>query len=360
MGLFGLESNEVRHILVALGYILSWYTFSIGITFYNKWLFRVYGLEYPLFVTMCHTFATFAFAGLARFIREKFYGLPKTTLAWRDILCTISTAGVTGAMDIGLSNLSIDLIPITLYTMCKSTVVVWLLLFAFIFKLEKPTPQLIGVIAMISGGLIVFRAKEGVSVDSIGFMLIMSASILGGLRWVLTQMVLHKEKDRLGLKHPVDTVYYVSPCMGITLLPFALGIEGSHVLSSPLLFGAPTLHTFLSSLLYITFGATLAFGLTLSEFMLVNHTSGLALSVAGIFKEVCTIVLAVLVMPDDHLTGLNVLGLVVSIIGIMYYNYLKYTQAVSPSKYERLPNPQDSIEMDELSLSKAEAAAHEH
>lgn len=45
----------------------------------------------------------------------------------------------------------------------------------------------------------------------------------------------------------------------------------------------------------------------------------LALSVAGIFKEICTIVTAVLAMPaENKLTGLNIAGLGVSIMGIAY------------------------------------------
>jgi len=71
---------------------------------------------------------------------------------------------------------------------------------AFVFKLEKPSIPLVGVVAMISGGLILFRAKEGISFHSTGFLLVMSASAMGGLRWVLTQLILHKEKERLGLK----------------------------------------------------------------------------------------------------------------------------------------------------------------
>lgn len=40
-----LDRALVRHVLIALGYILSWYFFSIGITFYNKWLFKVLSRE---------------------------------------------------------------------------------------------------------------------------------------------------------------------------------------------------------------------------------------------------------------------------------------------------------------------------
>jgi solute carrier family 35 protein C2 len=47
------------------------------------------------------------------------------------------------------------------------------------------------------------------------------------------------------------------------------------------------------------------------------------LSVAGIVKEILTILLAVLLVPGDSLTLLNILGLLVSLSGIAYYNYVK-------------------------------------
>ena len=53
----------------------------------------------------------------------------------------------------------------------------------------------------------------------------------------------------------------------------------------------------------------------------------ITLSVAGIFKEVVTISFAVVLFGEDKLTTLNVLGLLVSICGIGYYNYIKYMYA---------------------------------
>lgn len=62
----------------------------------------------------------------------------------------------------------------------------------------------------------------------------MMASVMGGLRWVLCQIVLHKAE--LGLNNPIDTVYHVAPCMGLAMLPFAIGLEGKALLLSPMLF----------------------------------------------------------------------------------------------------------------------------
>ena len=323
----GGNGSNFRNRIVVLAHVLAWYAFSIGLTFYNKWLFKTYGLDFPLSITVVHMCVTTFLSGVVRQVRLRWYGTPAPRVPWHDMIYSISPAGVTGALDIGLSNMSLNLISITLYTMCKSTVIAWTLLAAFFFRLEKPSWPLCAVVAMISGGLVLFRAKEGVSFHSVGFFLVMSASALGGLRWVLTQLILHKEKERLALRHPVDTVYHVAPCMAVTLLPFALVLEGDELWSSPLVF-AGSFSVLLSSLFTVFAGALLAFGLTISEFMLVNRTSGLALSVAGIVKEIATIIVAVLAMPNENaLTALNVAGLALSIAGIAYYNHIKLNGA---------------------------------
>lgn len=54
----------------------------------------------------------------------------------------------------------------------------------------------------------------------------------------------------------------------------------------------------------------------------------MTLSVAGIFKEVSTILLSSSVFGDE-LTPINVTGLCVALLGIALYNYLKYRLLVS-------------------------------
>eukprot|EP00043_Microstomoeca_roanoka_P000201 m.27170 g.27170 ORF g.27170 m.27170 type:complete len:430 (-) comp10181_c0_seq1:46-1335(-) len=323
ISIHGEERAFLWHrLVVVLFYIACWYTFSIGLTFYNKWLFKDYGLDTPLFVTSSHAILISVMSWAHRLYRQRVLKMQLTSVSFQDWFYCLSPAGITSALDIGFSNMSLNMINITLYTMVKSTVVVWLLLAAFIFGLEKPSRPLIIVILMISGGLVLFRLKEGITFHSIGLFLVLAASIMGGLRWVLTQLVLHKEKERLGLKHPIDTMAYVMPCVALALFPFAMYFEGKEIADTHLLSGQHLLPT----VWWLVFGALLAFFLTLSEFLLVSSTSGLALSVAGIFKEICTIIVAVTFTPDNRLTTLNIFGLAVSIAGIAYYNLIKYRQ----------------------------------
>ena len=56
---------------------------------------------------------------------------------------------------------------------------------------------------------------------------------------------------------------------------------------------------------------------------LIRRTSVVTLSVAGIFKEASTILLSSSVF-GDRLTPVNVSGLIIALLGIGLYNYLKY------------------------------------
>eukprot|EP00051_Salpingoeca_urceolata_P029966 m.491581 g.491581 ORF g.491581 m.491581 type:complete len:373 (-) comp30349_c0_seq1:147-1265(-) len=322
--------------------VLLWYTFSIGITFYNKWLFKIHGFHFPLSTTVVHMLTTFGMAHVVRLYRE-YHGSPRPIVSRRDWMFRVAPAGIAGALDIGLSNMSLIWVSLPLYTMCKSTLVVWLLLFAFCLRLEQPSVPLFGVILTICGGLMLFEAKEEVSFHSKGFILVMLAAVTGGLRWVLTQLVLHKEG--LGLTHPVDTVFYVAPAMALTLFPFALALEARELVAAKQFDG--TFKLLMVTIGTVLFGAVLAFCLTFSEFLLVSKTSGVTLSVAGIFKELCTIALSVMILPDSHLSKLNVAGLSLSLVGIAGYNYIKYTKAKDSTGYERVQG--EEMELHDLS-----------
>lgn len=76
--------------------------------------------------------------------------------------------------------------------------------------------------------------------------------------------------------------------------------------------------------LRITIGAVLAFGMEVSEFLVLSKTSSLTLSVTGVLKEICQLVLAV-ETKGDKLSGINVLGLVLCLGGIACHVAHKYS-----------------------------------
>jgi solute carrier family 35 protein C2 len=138
---------------------------------------------------------------------------------------------------------------------------------------------------------------------------------------------MHKQCPEIG--HPVDSLFHIAPAMGLTLLPLATLLEGHRALHSPMLQNPDA--AFATLMLVVT-GSFMAFGLVMSEFFLVKATSSVTLSVAGMFKEVCTITVAVL-LAGETLSPLNMGGLAVSLLGIAYYNILKYRGLVAAPRH---------------------------
>jgi solute carrier family 35 protein C2 len=101
----------------------------------------------------------------------------------------LPNGAITG-LDIGLSNKSLVHITMSFYTMCKSTTPIFLLLFAFIWGLEQPSCALLGVVSIIVAGLLLLVKGEA-RFDATGFALVMTASCMSGLRFTLTQVLLH-------------------------------------------------------------------------------------------------------------------------------------------------------------------------
>lgn len=99
--------------------------------------------------------------------------------------------------------------------MVKSSSLIFVLLFAFLFRLEVFSLRFVGVITLIFAGVLLMVATQTHFVFG-GFILVLSGSALGGLRWALTQLVL--KNKRLGMDNPVATIYWLSPIMGVILL----------------------------------------------------------------------------------------------------------------------------------------------
>ena len=204
--------------------------------------------------------------------------------------------------------------------MCKSSALAFVLLFAFIFRLETPSVKLVFIIATMTIGVIMMVAGE-TAFNILGFILIISSAFFSGFRWALTQILLLRNP---ATGNPFSSIFFLAPIMFLSLMILAIPIEGF----GPLRVGLHELlvakGTFVGIAL-ILFPGILAFCMTAAEFALLQRTSVVTLSICGIFKEVVTISAAGIVFHDP-LTPINVSGLLVTIASIAAYNYMKITK----------------------------------
>ncbi|KAG8164624.1 hypothetical protein KVR01_004899 [Diaporthe batatas] len=333
------DQTVVRKLAVNGTLIGLWYLFSLGISLYNKWMFDSSRLNFPfpLFTTSVHMLVQFTLASLVLYFVPSLrpQNAQRNMQEFRDptqdsqpekplmtkmfYLTRIGPCGAATGLDIGLGNTSLKFITLTFYTMCKSSSLAFVLIFAFMFRLESPTWKLVGIIATMTAGVVMMVAGE-VEFDLAGFVLVISAAFFSGFRWGLTQILLLRNP---ATSNPFSSIFFLAPVMFLTLICIAIPTEGFFELVGGMRglvdewgFAAPLL---------VLFPGTIAFLMTASEFALLQRTSVVTLSIAGIFKEVVTISTATLVF-DDKLTPVNISGLFITIGAICAYNYIKITK----------------------------------
>lgn len=301
--------------------IILFYFFSITLTFYNQRFIRHF--RFPLSITMTHLLTKFCISSFFRWVLYMRTGKERVTLAWKVYFLKVAPPGVASSLDIGLSNWSFEYISISLYTMTKTTCIIFILLFSLLFRLEKFRVSLVAIISFIAIGLFMFT-YESTQFHPFGFCLVLTASFISGLRWTLNQIVLQR-KD-IGLGNPIDMMYHIQPWMVLSLLPLSSGFEVMRLATSEQAFGYENTEQMVLTMAVLLAGAVLAFLLEFSEFMVLSYTSGLTLSVAGIFKEVIVLLLAAL-LNGDRMSAFNAAGLVFCLLGILLHILFKYRQS---------------------------------
>ncbi|ORY11843.1 triose-phosphate transporter family-domain-containing protein [Clohesyomyces aquaticus] len=345
-----IHSMLINTLLIGL-----WYLFSISISVYNKWMFKQDKgdgkieniFPFPLFTTCLHMIVQFSLASLVLFLIPSFRPRhdslnphvageplrepidPKKPLMTRWFyLSRIGPCGAATGMDIGLGNTSLKFISLTFFTMCKSSALGFVLLFAFLFRLEKPSWRLVFIIGVMTVGVVMMVAGEA-AFDALGFILVMASACSSGFRWSLTQILLLRNP---ATANPFSSIFFLAPVMFLSLIVLAIPVEGFSDMSKGLsiLFEARGAAMGIGILI---FPGCLAFLMTASEFALLKRTSVVTLSICGIFKEVVTITTANFVFKDP-LTPINLSGLVITICSIGAYNYMKIKKMRDEARVE--------------------------
>lgn len=254
-----VKATLLRNLLINALLIGLWYSVSISISVYNKWMFSPGNLDFhfPLFTTSFHMVVQFVLASLSLWLFPQFRprngrdddhshvsyarledraeeqehahehesetntassATAKPPLMTRTFYFTrITPCGAATALDVGLGNFSLRFITLTFYTMCKSSVLAFALLFALIFRLEKPTWKLCAIIALMTVGVIMMVTGEA-AFNALGFVLVMSASFCSGFRWSLTQILLLRNPST---SNPFSSIFFLTPPMFVVLVLFA-------------------------------------------------------------------------------------------------------------------------------------------
>lgn len=399
-------------------YIFGWYICSITLSLYNRWMFdpnRGLHIPYPIFITCFHQLTlyiiSFIYVKIIKRDSSKKILSKNKKNQWKHIYLFIIPTALATAGDIGFANVSFKYIPLTIYTIIKSTSIAFVLLFGCLFKVEKfHWKLLVIVISMFIGVVFMSYPKDTKDTDdsdaeeiALGTILVLISSCLSGLRWVYTQLVLRKsvvtsatttttnnnnllnsnsynetenhnphhhkpsveihiedgtngtvstkditletdmiEKQQIEIpkhRNPIYTIYQLGPFMTLILFVTALIIERPipGVFESDLIstnkknsIGETkrviNLFSLFRGFLLVLFPGIAVFFMTLCEFGILQISKVLTLSIAGIAKEVLTIILGILILNERINGWTSWCGIAVIMLDVIYYNYFRYKQ----------------------------------
>lgn len=338
----------------------------------------------------------------------------KSGYDWKFYLKYIIPTAVATAGDVGFSNVSMKFVPLTIYTTVKSSSIAFVLLFSCLFNIEKFHWKLSMIVSIMFIGVVmmVYKPDNGKTTNKyesqfriiLGALLVLAAACLSGLRWVYTQLVLKKKSDndneahnrlmnnnnkgtetttnttslavdeeesqnigasqvpiKVKKTHPMHTIYELAPIMGATLFIAALIIErpfpgifqSSLFKLDPKLNDDITPYSIFRGFILLIIPGICVFILTFCEFGILQHTKVLTLSIAGIVKEVLTIILGMLVLGERLSRIYNWVGMIIILLDVSYYNYFRYNQKLKQQGYLQIPadisNENDDDEDDESS-----------
>mgnify|MGYP001081629699 CR=1 FL=1 len=317
-----IASLPVKYIKVS-GYILLYYGLSVSLSVFNTRLLgrTQMNFPFPIFAALFYDVIQFLmafsimstsspmgpFEAFKKIGRKKFFKV-------------ILPCAIAAGLDLALSNSSLKYVSLSFYTMVKSSSPMFILIFAFIFGLERASVTLVSIITVIGMGTLL-TVYNPTSFDLLGFCLVFSAAIMSGIRWALTQLIIDIQDDEDKSRNadgPLSAILFLTPPIGVTLAVICGSFEGFKVIFSKVFLQASIFQT----LLICTFGGIMTFSLILTEYKVVESTSVVTLSISSIVKEIIMIFVSV-VYFKDKLLPINYLGLVISIGGIIGYNYHK-------------------------------------
>mmetsp|Transcript_16148 Transcript_16148/g.24691 ORF Transcript_16148/g.24691 Transcript_16148/m.24691 type:complete len:453 (-) Transcript_16148:22-1380(-) len=349
-----------------LPYLLLWFLFSTTLSMTNRYAFGILRFPLLLFATSVHFFAQYLFSLFyTRCFHQDKIELYRN-MSWRTYLEIALPVGISSALDVGLSNLGMSLVPISVYTIVKSATPLFVLIMSFSMGLAKPSVRLCLVMLLITAGevLTVKKHEELISVgsnttvgnatdadfetttstffnDTINFnltvkeddtmeenplaceyhspdtvetemvkgiIMLLLSCFFSAVRWTMLQLKITSLPEPL--RSPIATIRIISPSMFLSLLPVALGLEYE---------GFAVLHTCSKEALAIGFSnGLLAIPLMLAEYTLLIKSSAIVLMIGGVCKEILTILLGVILF-HEVVTGRAWIGFVVVTMGAILY-----------------------------------------
>ncbi|KAG8673881.1 hypothetical protein FPOAC1_007200 [Fusarium poae] len=287
-------------------YMVAWIVSSNITILFNKWLLDTAGFKYPILLVTWHLiFATVVTQILARttsYLVSR-HELPNT---WDFFLTTVLPIGIVSSGSLVASNFVYLYLSVAVIQMLKAASPVSVLLVSWLFGVIDPTiGKIVNILAI---AISVAVASAGmIEFSLIGFFFQMGGLAFEAVRVVMTQVMLNGE----GLKMDAMVgLYYYAPVVAALNLLVACIIEIPY-------FDMADLHRVGFSILFLN--AAVAFTLNFTSMVLISKTSGLVMSLSGIFKNILLVICSALIWHVT-ITPVQLFGYSLTLCALIYYS----------------------------------------
>lgn len=294
--------------LGATFYIALWMSVSCTMILFNKAVLSVLNFPFPMFLTAWHMFFGTVLTQILSRYTDMLPGVKEGKIDADAIKTKILPVSLCFAISLVLSNKAYIYLAVSYIQMVKAFTPVAVLLCSFLLGLENPSMLELNLVLIISLGVSLTSVGES-AFSMTGFIYQCLAIVAESGRLVLTNSVLKKFKlDSL------STFYYVAP-PSMVLIAIACFIFEFQQLPYHMMM------TFEFWAMMIANGCV-AFGLNIASVLLIQHTSALVLSLAGIIKDILLVVLSMIIFRSP-VTLIQYLAYMVTLLALNLHKEYK-------------------------------------
>jgi hypothetical protein len=311
-----------RSLLLTYFYLLIYITLSSGVILYNKWVLspKYFNFPYPITLTMIHM----GFSGVVAFFLIRVFKVVAPVKMTFEIYATcVIPISAFFASSLWFGNTAYLHISVAFIQMLKALMPVATLFMAVLCGTDKLRWDVFFNMVLVSVGVVISSYGE-IHFNIIGTAYQVTGIFAEALRLVLTQVLLQKKGLTL---NPITSLYYIAPCSFAFLsIPWYF-LEKPGMEVTQIQFNFWTFFT----------NAVCALALNFSIFLVIGRTGAVTIRVAGVLKDWILIALSTVIFPESAITGLNIIGYAIALVGVVMYNYIKIRDVGATQPPESLP-----------------------
>ena len=279
--------------------IAVWITISGAVILFNKYLYSS-DFPYPLSLTAIHM----VFTSLVTMGLKSAGALAVPDMSYDFYLRSVLPIGFLYALSLGFSNLAAHLLTVSFVQMIKALMPLTTLVVSVLLRMESPSFKQAGILLVLTAGVAIASYGE-LLMNVQGLIFQLAAVVSEAVRLVLTQKILQQHMPK-GASALV-AVAMLAPMTALFLLPVAAVSEGAVAFEA--------LTSSARVLALVAANTLVAFALNIAVIWLVKRTSGLALTLSGVVKDVLLIVLSLFVFRNP-VTHTQLVGYYLALYGL--------------------------------------------